>query len=230
MGKRAQVLIGPDPKLLHERISQKLYDAIVEAGVCLISDVDGTIVDSVPMYCTWLSKKLRHPIEPRNITSYDFTNIDRMALGMLQERVFPNARMHADLPLIEGARETLTKISGRQVPIIVLTARPMKESLVRTTVKHLKKNGIPFDLLIFSREKKAIIQAIKRLGCHVIVVDDDPGVIVSTYRLTDLTPIIFTAHYNTYLDRKGVVRAGETPDDPEKWPVVVREVLKRLED
>lgn len=230
MGKDDRVLIVPDPALLADLIPEELFEKISDAGVCVVSDADGTLIDSVPMYCRWLSRKLKRKVKPPDVTRYDFKNIHPDALGMLQETVFPNARMHKDLPIIDGAPEACAKIDEHCVPIIILTARPPKRSLVRVTVANLESGEIPFDLIIFSRNKKEIIKAIKRLGCHVIVVDDDPEVSASIAHLKGVTSIVFTAHYNLRLKRKGVVRAGETPDDPEKWPVVVREVLKRLKD
>lgn len=227
MRRNNRVLRIPDPELLAEVISEELYDKIVEAGVILVIDADGTFIDSVPMYCHWLSRKLKREIKPSDVTRYDFKNINSDALGMLQESVFPNARMHKNLPLIEGAEEASTEINEHCVAIIILTARPPKWPLIRVTVANFASHKIPFDLLIFSRRKREIVKALKRLGCHVVVVDDDPNVIAGIARLKGVTAIIFTAYYNLYLNRKGVIRAGTTPDDPEKWSVVVGEVLKR---
>jgi ribosomal protein L30/L7E len=231
MGRRAPVLVAPDPILLAELIPEWLFEKIVDAGVILISDADGTVVDSVPFYCRWLSRKLKQRIDPSEITRYDFKDVHPDALGMLQESVFTSARMHRDLPLTEGAKEALTRLSEAGVPIIILTARPVRNSsLVRATANHLRKGGVPFDLLIFSRRKREIVKALKRLDrrVHAVVVDDDPNVARDIAHLKNVTAIIYTATYNLRLKREGVVRAGETPGDPHKWSVVVEEVLKRL--
>jgi len=227
VGEHYQTLVAPDPELLLELLSDDFFRKIMESKICLIVDDDGTISDSLQLYVDWLSRKLRRPIKIEECERYDFLDIDPQALGMLKTEVFSDSKLHRGLPVINGAAEVLGKIAEAGVPIIILTARPMLRSMVIATRKHKEDNNIPFDLLIFSRRKKEIIKAIKKLGCHVVVVDDDPKVAIETYRLSDVTAILFSAFYNMHVERKGIVRAGENPEGHDGWSVVLEEVLER---
>ena len=228
MDEHYSELVAPDPDLLLELFSDEIFNKIVESNICLVVDDDGTISDSLPIYVEWLSRKLRRPVQVEDCKRYDFLDIDPQALGMLKTEVFPNAKLHKDLPIIKGAAEALGKIAEAGVPIVILTARPMLRSMIAATKKHKESNGIPFDLLIFSRRKREIIKAIKRLGCQVVIVDDDPNVAVETYRLKDVTVILFSAFYNMHIERKGIVRAGDGPVNHDGWSVVLEEVFKRF--
>ena len=205
MGEHYRVLLAPDPDLLLDLISEDLFAKIVSKKLCLIVDDDGTISDSHPMYIGWLAEKLKRPLRPEDNTRYDFLDIDPQALGMLVASVFKNARMHRNLPVIEGAVETLSAISGMGIAIVILTARPPTRSMAKATADHKKEHGVPFDLLIFSRRKKEIIKSIKKLGCHVMVVDDDPKVFKGVRRLVNVTALLFDACYNRKLKGAGRV-------------------------
>lgn len=228
MDEHYSELVAPDPELLLELFSDEFFKKIVESNICLVVDDDGTISDSLSVYVEWLSRKLRRPIQVEECRRYDFLDIDPQALGMLKAEVFPNAKLHKGLPIIKGAVEALSQIAEAGVPIVILTARPMLRSMIAVTKKHKEDNGIPFDLLIFSCRKKEIIKAIKTLGCQVVVVDDDPKVAIGTYRLKGVTAILFSAFYNMHIERKGMVRAGDEPEDHDGWSVVLKEVLSRL--
>ena len=226
MGKRRRVLLAPDPRLLLELFPEELFHKITQIKICVVVDVDGTYTDSDPMYLAWLSEKLRRSIKSH--TRYDFRDIDLAARGMLLASVFSNARMHADLPLIAGAKQALKKIRGMGVPIVILTARPTSRSMVRVTEEHAKKNGIPFDLMIFSRHKKEIIQAIKReMGCHVVVVDDDPNVAQGVGGLVNVTTLLFSASYNEFLKSSKIKRVKDKPGET-AWEEVLKIIRRQV--
>ncbi|GMR19277.1 MAG: hypothetical protein BMS9Abin34_409 [Patescibacteria group bacterium] len=220
MDEHYQVLVAPDPELLLDLFSEELFNKIVSTKLCLVVDDDGTISDSHPMYISWLARKLKRPINPKDNFRYDFLDIDPQALGMLKASVFRNARMHRNLPVIEGASEALQEIADAEVAVIILTARPMMRSMVKATRAHKEKKGIPFDLLIFSRRKKEIVQVLKRLGCHVVVVDDDPRVVAEVCDLANVTAVIFEAPYNRRLKRRQARRV-------KAW-VEVLEIVREL--
>jgi len=209
LGEHHRVLLAPDPDLLLDLIPNELFSKIIAQKLCLVVDDDGTISDSHPMYVGWLAEKLKRPIRPEDNTRYDFLDIDPQALGMLIGSVFSNARLHRNLPVIEGAAETLSAISGMGIAVVILTARPPTRSMAKATAAHKKENGISFDLLIFSRRKKEIIQAIKKMGCHVVVVDDDPNVFKAVRRLVNVTAILFAAFYNRRVGGKARVDSWE---------------------
>lgn len=220
MNEHYRVLIAPDPELLLDLISEELFNKIVDAKLCLIVDDDGTISDSHKMYVDWLARVLKRPINPEDNYRYDFLDIDPQALGMLQASVFKNASMHRNLSLIEGVSEVLQEIAGLGIAVIILTARPPTRSMARATQKHKEKNEIPFDLLIFSRRKKEIIKAIKRIGSHIVVVDDDPSVAAGVCNLTKITAVLFDSCYNRRLKRRNVQRV-------KTW-VEVMEIVREL--
>ena len=206
MGKRCRVLRAPDPRLLSELIPEDVFRKITQQGLCFVVDDDGTISDSNPMYIEWLARELKRPLRIEDYTRYDFSNIDRQALGMLKAAVFGNPRLHRHLPVIPGALEALREVHDKKIAIVILTARPPQEGMVRATHDHKVDRKIPFDLMIFSRKKKDIIKALKDLGCWVIVVDDDPKVIAAVSQLASVTAIIFDAPYNRRMHREKVVR------------------------
>jgi len=206
LGKRRRVLRAPDPRLLSELIPEDVFRKITQQGLCFVVDDDGTISDTNPMYIEWLARELKRPLRIEDYTHYDFSNIDRRALGMLMAAVFGNPQLHRHLPVIPGAVKVLKEIARKGIPIVILTARPPQEGMVRATHDHKVDRKIPFDLMIFSRKKKDIIKALKDLGCWVIVVDDDPKVIAAVSQLASVTAIIFDAPYNRRMHREKVIR------------------------
>lgn len=195
----------PDPYLLLDVFPDELFRKITKAKICLVVDDDGTISDSHSMYIDWLARELKRPLKPEDNIRYDFLDIDRQALGMLKSGVFGNARLHRHLPIIPGAAAAMQEISKTGIPIVILTARPPREEMVRATYDHKVEHKIPFDLMIFSRRKKEIVKAIKKMGCLMVVVDDDPKVVIAVSSLTDVTALLFFAFYNQDTHRKRVI-------------------------
>jgi hypothetical protein len=231
--KDTRILVMPDPESLAEIVPKDFFDKAAQAGGCLVVDVDGTLIDSIPMLCSWLGRRLNCEILPSDVKRYDFSDIHQDALGMLQEHVFPNAAMYRSLPLVCGAKEVIDQIAGYGIPIVILTSRPVNgqlDELVGATVDNIMEHGIPFDLLAFSRDNKGVfVKALGGLGGGVtVVVDDDPDVITAVARLKEARPVILTASYNLELVLDGVFRAGKNPDDPEKWTAVQRIVRQFL--
>ena len=221
------MLRAPDPRLLSELIPEDVFRKITQQRLCFVVDDDGTISDSNPMYIEWLARELKRPLRIEDYTRYDFSNIDRQALGMLKAAVFGNPRLHRHLPVIPGALEALREVYDKKIAIVILTARPPQEGMVRATRDHKLDHKIPFDLLIFSRRKKEIVMAIKNLGCRVIMVDDDPKVIAAVSRLAGVTAIIFDARYNRRLRRKNVIRA-KPKGKQTAWDKVLKVVRKMI--
>lgn len=207
MNKRNRVLLAPDPRLLLDLFPDELFRKIMQAKLCFVIDDDGTISDSHSMYISWLARKLKRPIKPEDNTRYDFLDIDPQALGMLKAAVFGNPRLHRHLPVIPGAVKALQEIYRKEIAVIILTARPPQEGMVRATYDHKVGHNIPFDLLIFSRRKKDIVKAIRKIGCEVVVVDDDPNVVVAVSELVGIVAILFDAVYNRHIHREKVIRA-----------------------
>jgi len=221
LGKRRRVLLAPDPRLLPDLLPDELFRKITQSGLCFVVDDDGTISDSSPMYVDFLARRLKRPLTVADYTLYDFSNIDKRALGMLIEGVFGKPRLHRHLPVIAGAAHALQEISKLGIPIVILTARPPTEGMKGATEAHKRDHKIPFDLMIFSRKKKDIIKAFKKLGCRVIVVDDDPKVISAVSQLTDVIAVVFDALYNRRLRRENVIRT-------KAWSEVLKVVQKLL--
>ena len=227
MNKRPRVLLAPDPRLLPELFPEELCAKITKARLCFVIDDDGTISDSFPPYADWLTRKLGRPVNPEDCTRYDFSDIDRRALGMLKVGVFSNAGMHRNLPLVPGAAEALQEIYQEGIAIVILTARPPSEEMKRATYDHKVRNQIPFDLMIFSPRKKEIIKAIKKLGCRVVVVDDDPSVITSVYQLAGVVAILFGARYNEHIKREGLIRVARNGGQT-AWEEVLSIVRRKI--
>lgn len=223
-------MVTPDPRSLVKLVPKTLLNKINQAGVCLIADTDGTLIDSSPMFCRWLNQNLGCKVKPADIKRYDLNDAHPDALKMLQKHVFPNAEMNRGLPLVCGAKEAVEQVASCGVPVVILTSRPANNRLVRVTVDNIEEHGIPFDLFIFSQDKKATIEALECLGDWVtVVVDDDPGVITAVAQLKGVRATIFTASYNLDFELEGVSRAGKDSDDPDKWAVVqqiIEEVIK----
>lgn len=224
---RRRVLLAPDPRLLLELFPELLCTKIIKAKLCFVIDDDGTISDSHPMYIEWLARKLKRSLKSEDNVRYDFLDIDRQALGMLKTGVFGNAKMHRDLPLIPGAVEALQAIREEGIAIVILTARPPQNGMIRATYDHKVRNRVPFDIMIFSRRKKEIIKEIKKLGCQVVVVDDDPSVVKSVYQLAGVVAILFGAPYNQHIKREGLIRVvrngGQTA-----WEEVLKIVRRKI--
>lgn len=221
MSERRRVLRAPDPRLLLELIPEDVFRKITQKGICFVVDDDGTISDAHPMYIEWLARRLKRPLKPEENTRYDFLDIDSQALGMLKVGVFGNAKMHRHLPVIAGAATVLQEIFKSGIPMVILTARPPQPGMVRATYDHKVDHKIPFDLMIFSRKKKDIVKALKRLGCQVIVVDDDPRVIAEVSQLVDVTAVLFDAPYNRRMHRENVIRAKPNGDQT-AWDEVLK--------
>jgi phosphoglycolate phosphatase-like HAD superfamily hydrolase len=231
VGGSARILVAPDPKSLAKIIPKDFLEKAAQAGVFLIVDADGTLIDLIPTLCSWLGRELGCVVIPSDVREYDFSNIHPNALGIFQERVFSNAEIYWELPLTPGAKEMVGWVVSRSVPLLVLTSRPATEPgdpLVEVTVASLREHEIPFDLLIFSQDKGEVIEALQEClgrGVVVVVVDDDPKVIAAVSRLEGVVAVIFTTSYNLNLRLSGTYRAGKYPDDPDKWKVV-RQLVK----
>ena len=215
--------MAPDPRLLLELLPDELFHKITQSRLCFVVDDDGTISDSNPMYIDWLAHKLKRPLTLADYTRYDFSNIDKRALGMLIEGVFGKPRLHRHLPVIPGSVKVLQEIYKSGIPVVILTARPPTEGMKGATEAHKRDHKIPFDLMIFSRKKKDIIRALKKPGCRVIVVDDDPRVITAVSQLADVTAILFDAPYNRRLHRENVIRA-KPKGEQTAWDEVLKVV------
>jgi uncharacterized HAD superfamily protein len=227
LGKQRRVLLAPDPRLLLELLPDEMFRKIRQSRFCFVVDDDGTISDSNPMYIDWLARKLKRPLTLADYTRYDFSNIDKRALGMLIEGVFGKPRLHRHLPVIPGSVKALQEISKSGIPVVILTARPPTEGMRGATEAHKRDHRVPFDLMIFSSKKKDIIKALRKPGCRVIVVDDDPKVIAAAARLIGVTAIIFDAPYNERMRRENVIRAKEKDGRP-AWDGVLKVVQKLI--
>ena len=227
MGKRRRVLLAPDPRLLPDLLPDELFRKITQSGLCFVVDDDGTISDSSPMYVDFLARRLKRPLTVADYTLYDFSNIDKRALGMLIEGVFGKPRLHRHLPVIPGSVKALQEISKSGIPVVILTARPPTEEMRGATEAHKRDHKVPFDLMIFSSKKKDIIKALRKPGCRVIVVDDDPKVIAAVSQLASVTAIIFDAPYNQRLRRENVIRA-KNKGEQLAWDEVLKVVQKLI--
>lgn len=227
MNKRQRVLLAPDPRLLLELFPEELCAKITKARLCFVIDDDGTISDSFQMYIDWLARKLKRSLDLKDCIRYDFSDVDRRALGMLKIGVFSNAGMHRNLPLVPGAAEALREISQEGIPIVILTARPPSEEMKQATYNHKVRNQIPFDLMIFSRRKKEIVKEIKKLCRQVVVVDDDPAVILSVFQLVGVVAILFGARYNEHTKREGLIRVARN-GGRNAWEEVLSIVRRKI--
>jgi len=227
LNKRHRVLLAPDPRLLLELFPESLCTKIAQTGLCFVIDDDGTISDSHPMYINWLASKLHRSLRPADNKRYNFSDVDPQALGMLKAAVFGNARMHIDLPVIPGAVAALQEIYEKGIAIVILTARPPQNGMVQATRNHKVRNQVPFDIMIFSRRKKEIIREIKKISRQVVVVDDDPSVVTSVFRLAGVMAILFGASYNEHIKREGLIRVNRNGGQT-AWDEVLSIVRRKI--
>ena len=227
MNQRHRVLLAPDPRLLLELFPDSLCTKIAQAGLCFVIDDDGTISDSHSMYISWLARKLHRPLRPEDNKRYNFSDVHPQALGMLKAAVFGSPRMHIDLPVIPGAVAALQEIHEKKIAIVILTARPPQDGMVRATRSHKENSRIPFDIMIFSRRKKEIIKEIRKISRQVVVVDDDPSVITSVFRLTGVMAILFGATYDEHIKRDGLIRVNRNGGQT-AWEEVLSIVRRKI--
>jgi len=106
------------------------------------------------------------------------------------------------MKLMPGAAAAVTAVSRLGIPVVVCTKRPV--DVCDATKAALRRNGVPFDLLILSHQKVELALA---LSC-ALSVEDNPAY-AQEFAEAGIVSLLLDASYNRNAEGEGVVRIFE---------------------
>jgi len=152
-----------------------------------IIDIDGVLADYRKGLLEWmLSYRFAHPLSEglkdtiRYHLNREDTWIDHEAMNMsfvAWLEVLEQFRMSGgkiDLPLFEGARELIYTCRNYGMEVVLLTSRPVDiyHTIYRDTLLWLKKNQLPYNSLLWSKDKAEMIFRMRLSDKTLFTVDD----------------------------------------------------------
>ena len=152
-------------------------------SMIVITDLDGTIGDYRSAFRDWLIdvKHLTMPVDYATTLAMEISmGIPYPEYVALKEE-FEAGGGYKDLPCYADAAETIRKLAESGVYIYAYTARPARTHtrIWSDTMKWLVENFLPVnELHIGSEERISRACELKAKGCKVIMLDDDPGLVI----------------------------------------------------
>jgi len=89
------------------------------------------------------------------------------------------------IPLFDGARDLLTWCKYKNYEIVLLTSRPIDlcSNIYPDTVDWLRNNELPYDLLLWSKNKSEMVFRMRLMDKIVFAIDDEYGHILDYHKL-----------------------------------------------
>jgi FMN phosphatase YigB (HAD superfamily) len=140
---------------------------------CCIIDIDGVLASYPKFFYEWSIKNF-YPTHSIQEFVQLYKSMDLLMREELKKK-YRQSGAKADMPLIPGAKELLDCIRRRSsLKIILMTNRPYADyyRLYPDTLSWLKKNDLPYDGIIWSRDKG--VDALKNFRNICWAVDDSP--------------------------------------------------------
>ncbi len=140
---------------------------------CCIVDIDGVVADYPRFFYEWSIKNF-YPSHSLTEFAKLYKSMDLLVKDNLKT-AYRKSGVKADMTVVRGARELLDCVRRRsQLKIILMTNRPYAEfyRIYPDTLTFLAKNSIPYDGIIWSRDKG--VDALKSFKNVCFAVEDDP--------------------------------------------------------
>lgn len=174
----------------------------------VILDIDDTIVDFVGFLCYLYNAKNETSITGSDLTSWDFvgTKVEdaqgKVVRGSELRKFFKDyedSGLYAACPVIKESALAISFMKKLGYKIILMTARDEKHK--KDTEINLLVNKIPYDELIFDREKDKRVRRLARKHSIYLFADDNLHHIKSVFE-TDRVDQCFliNRHHNKNLE------------------------------
>lgn len=174
-------------QVVEQRFAQEQTFPKLVNDPCCIIDLDGVVAEYPGGFYKWCIKNFfgRHSLH-----EFDqlYKKMDLLAREDLKKR-YRQSGEKAFLPLVPGARELLDCVRRKSnLKIILMTNRPYSEyyRIYPDTLAWLKRHEIPYDALLWSRDKG--VDALKQFK-NVCWAVDDSEENVKRFRQAKITPI-----------------------------------------
>lgn len=171
-------------------------------------DIDGTLAD-YHSHFQWFAEMFTGRFLATHAKFsdevFDYTEEFSDYLGMPKEEyrraklAYRQGGMKRCMPLERDARWVMNKIRDLDTEIWISTSRPWEslDNIDRDTKEWLRRNGIPYDYLIFGEDKYSQLAERVDHGRVVAIVDDLPGQVIRA-RTIGFPVIHYTARCLTY--------------------------------
>lgn len=121
-------------------------------------DIDGVLADYPLSFVRFINKEMGTRYDVKDVCTYDIYSdlgISKQT-GLVLKDKYRQFGMKRYIPVIEGAKEFLESLKGAGYTVVLLTSRPYKEyyRIYADTMEWLKRNGLPYDYLIFNEKKE----------------------------------------------------------------------------
>lgn len=156
-------------------------------------DIDGVIADIGQGLEKLLSKRLNREVKSEEITQYD---LSYMGVKSKELKQIFNKDFYKNLPVIEGARETLSCLYPDNY-ISLVTSRNQYPEVMRDTFNWLIDNGILFDNLVQSTNKA---EAMRNENLDFLI--DDYFVTCRNLAKEGIDSFLFEQPWNREIKRK----------------------------
>lgn len=162
--------------VVEQRFAQERSMHALRDEKCVLIDIDGVLSDYPRCFYEAVSRSSHF------VNSYHYCGDAATAAEWLRElpvdkyeevkRWYRQSGAKADLPVLAGACEMLTRIRERGVKIVLLTNRPYAEHfrIYPDTLEWLAKNNLPYDAIIWAKDKG--FEAVKNFSNVLWAVDD----------------------------------------------------------
>ncbi len=184
-------------------------------------DIDGVLTDHVTYLLSYLRKDLLKDIEMSkdDIDSWDSV-IGGYSFKTIFERCLNDLSFIRDMPVIDGAVESVNQLAGK-FHIIIVTARPAFSAM--ETYRWLKRNGFEFHTLFVG-------ETIDRTELNIDVLIDDNPYSVTAFAKRGRLSIVYSQPWNLKLPPEAdmYVRSGNIVR-LNTWDEISSYLIKRLE-
>lgn len=193
----------------------------------VIFDLDGVVADYSKQYTEFL--ELVIGLKPNKDDRKSYSFFERYGITRQQEEQFNLEFIKSggflSIPVFDGVLSVMNKIRKEGIKIVLLTARPswIFKRLITDTYSWLHENKIPYDLLIWDKDKgDAIINNVMPANILCMIDDRDKHCIEVSHIGVDV--LLLNKTYNkTLVENERIKRIYEYS---EIWDFVKNKILK----
>jgi uncharacterized HAD superfamily protein len=149
--------------------------------LAVILDLDDTAVSFLGYLCRWHNKLHKTHLTEHDILSWEFPPELDKTFREWEEFLYLR------LPLKDGTRETLVCFRALGYKIIFMTARD--EKFKRATFMNIEDNDLPYDELIFSKDKAKDIRRLAKDFNIRIFADDKLETVIDVAENTNVNHV-----------------------------------------
>lgn len=179
----------------------------------VIFDLDGVIADYSKQYSEFL--ELVIGLKPNKDDRKSYSFFERYGITRQQEETFNLEFIKSggfiSLPVFDGVISVMKKIKKEGIKIVLLTARPswLFKRLITDTYSWLQSNKIPYDLLIWDKDKAdAIINNVMPANILCMIEDRDKHAIEVSHIGVDV--LLLNKSYNkTVVENEKIKRIND---------------------